>query len=54
MNITWTKEAEELINKAPVFIRPMIKSKVEKAAKEKGLTSIDESLVNEVKEASMK
>jgi len=53
MNLTWTKEAEELISKAPVFVRPMIKGKVEKIAIAKGLATIDSDLVNEVRSGSM-
>ena len=47
--MTWTKEAEELISKAPLFIRPMARGKIEKIAKGKGLTKIDLDLVNEVR-----
>ena len=53
MNLTWTKEAEELINKAPVFVRLMARKKIEKIAKERGLTTIDANLVNEAKAGSM-
>ena len=35
MKMTWTKEAEELISKAPIFIRPMARGKIEKIAKGK-------------------
>lgn len=51
--MTWTKEAEELISHAPIFIRPMAKGKIEKVAKAKGLTTIDADLVNEVRTSGM-
>ena len=51
--MTWTKEAEELIGKAPIFVRPMARGKIEKLAKAKGLTTIDSDLVNEVRAARM-
>lgn len=53
MNLTWTKEAEELISKVPGFVRPMAMKKIEKIAKERGLATIDSDLVNEVKAGSM-
>lgn len=53
MNFTWTKEAEELMSKVPVFVRPMARKKVEKIAKEKGITTIDTDLVAEVRAGSM-
>ena len=53
MNITWTAEAEELINKAPLFVRPMAKKKIEKIAREKGITTINSELVKEVRAGSM-
>ena len=53
MKLTWTREAEELIGKAPLFVIPMARKKIEKAAMEKGLTTIDSDLVNEVRAGSM-
>ncbi|MDH3973088.1 MAG: PCP reductase family protein [Deltaproteobacteria bacterium] len=53
MTITWTPDAEELINKAPLFIRPMVKKKIEKIAGEKGFTTIEVDLVKEIKAAMM-
>ena len=53
MKLTWTKEAEELISKAPVFVIPMARKKIEKVAIEKGLTTIDSDLVNEVRAGGM-
>ena len=53
MDLTWTKEAEELINRAPVFVRPMARRKIEKMAQEKGFKTIGASLVNEVRAGSM-
>lgn len=53
MTITWTTEAEELVNKAPLFIRPMAKKKLEKIAREKGIDTIDADLVRAVRDESM-
>lgn len=51
--ITWTPEAKARLEKAPVFIRPMIKKGVEKKAKARGLTEITEELMDEAKKEAM-
>lgn len=53
MTFIWTAEAEELVNKAPHFVRPMARKKIEKVAREKGISTIDAELVKTVKENSM-
>ena len=46
---TWTPEAEKRLDNVPPFVKPMAKRAVEKLAKEKGCTVIDETLMDEAK-----
>jgi hypothetical protein len=45
----WEREAEARVKKAPFFIRPFIKSRAEKAAKERGLDKVTTALLDELK-----
>ena len=46
----WTPEAEEKVGRAPRFLRKMIRSLVERYAREHGLSRITPDVVDEVKE----
>jgi hypothetical protein len=45
----WDPEAEARLKKAPFFIRPFIKGRAEKAAKERGLEAVTTGLLDELK-----
>lgn len=45
----WDYEAETRVKKAPFFIRPFIRSRAEKAAKERGLSKVTTALLDELK-----
>ena len=46
----WSKEALAELDQVPQFVRKMAKSAVEKAAREKGLTSVDAKVVQETRD----
>lgn len=45
----WDLEAEARVKKAPFFIRPFIRSRAEKVARERGLTKVTTGLLDELK-----
>ena len=45
----WDPQAKDRIDKAPFFIRPFIKSRAEKAARERGLERVSAELLDELK-----
>jgi hypothetical protein len=47
--VTWTREAEERIDRVPEFARAMVRTGVEMHAREHGLTRIDTSVIDAVK-----
>lgn len=47
--LTWTPGAEARLNNAPSFIRPMAKMAIERVARDKGVSVIDESVMDEAK-----
>ena len=47
--LTWTTGAEARLNNAPSFIRPMAKMAIERIAGDKGVSVIDEALMDEAK-----
>ncbi len=49
INVIWTREAEERLNRLPFFLRGMIKGNVEKYAKEHGISSIMPELLDELR-----
>lgn len=51
--IRWEKEAEERLAKAPFFIRPLARAKVEKAAAQAGVTEITVEFMEKIKQAEM-
>ncbi len=50
--ITWTREAEELVNAAPGFVQPMVRNMVESAAKKDTLSTISAEYVEKVRDKS--
>lgn len=51
--ITWTKEAEERLQKIPVFVRPMAKKGIENMARKQGITVIDGAMMDKAKSKLM-
>ncbi len=51
--ITWTKEAEERLQKVPVFVRPMAKKGIENMARKQGITIIDGAMMDKAKSKLM-
>lgn len=51
--IQWEKAAEERLAKAPFFIRPLARAKVEKAALQAGLTVVTVEFMEKIKQAEM-
>jgi hypothetical protein len=51
--IEWDAEATAKLEKAPIFVRKMIKGKVEKAAAAMGETVITAELMDKIKQAEM-
>jgi hypothetical protein len=51
--IEWDAEASAKLEKAPIFVRKMIKGKVEKAAAAMGETTITAELMDKIKQAEM-
>ncbi len=51
--ITWTPEAQARLAKVPIFVRKMVKKKIEKYAVSKGVSEITAELVQEAKDAQM-
>ncbi len=49
----WTEEAEQMIGKAPAFVRKMIRKKAEAEAEEQQLDTIDASFLNALHEKGM-
>jgi hypothetical protein len=49
-NLIWTEEALERIKKVPFFVRGMARKTVINFATEKGVTTIDAKLMDEVRE----
>jgi Proto-chlorophyllide reductase 57 kD subunit len=45
----WEEPAEARIKKAPFFIRPFIRSRVEKEARARGLAKVTLALLDEIK-----
>jgi hypothetical protein len=47
--IVWDEKALEKLEKVPVFIRKMVKGKIEKAAMAKGSSKITPELMDEIR-----
>lgn len=46
----WTAEAIELLEKIPIFVRPMAKKKIESKADEAGITEITPEFMQKARE----
>ena len=51
--LIWTEEARERLNYIPSFVRGMVSQRVEKHAREQGLTEITAELMHKVRQESM-
>ncbi|MEK7702506.1 MAG: hypothetical protein AAB317_00905 [Nitrospirota bacterium] len=51
--IIWTPEAEERLKKAPFFLRGMVRKLSDKKARELGITTITEEILNQFKDKMM-
>lgn len=49
----WTPEALARLQRAPFFVRPFIKKRAEKVARERGLDEISSELLSELKSKEM-
>jgi hypothetical protein len=45
----WTKEAEARLKEIPFFVRPAARKKIEKFARENGVTQITEEIYEQAK-----
>lgn len=51
--LEWDQDALDRVQAAPFFVRKLIKKKVEKAAKERGLEKVTVELLDQVKQKQM-
>lgn len=51
--LVWTEEAEEKVKRAPIFVRGMVKKRVEKEAVKEEITEITADFVAKVQEKFM-
>jgi len=51
--LIWSREAEERLNRAPSFLRPMVKNVTEKRAREAGVLLINEEFLSGVRDTTM-
>ena len=49
----WDTEAEARVKKAPFFVRPFIKGRAEREAKERGMQKVTCALLDELKAKEM-
>jgi hypothetical protein len=47
--MTWPKEAEARLDNIPSFVRPMARKEIERIARERGMTTISNELLEETK-----
>lgn len=52
--MTWSREAEQRLDNIPDFIRPMARKEIERLAKERGVSTITEQVMDEAKDKFMK
>ncbi len=48
-SLTWTKEAQERLERVPEFMRPMVKKAIESHARSRGLTEVTAEVVTTAK-----
>ncbi len=46
----WTREALASLKRVPFFVRPLVRRRAEKRAKEKGRSEVDGALMRELRE----
>jgi hypothetical protein len=51
--MAWAPEAEKRLENIPSFVRPMARKEIERIARDRGLTSVTASLMDEAKEKFM-
>ncbi|MDQ6960828.1 MAG: PCP reductase family protein [Mariprofundaceae bacterium] len=51
--ISWSEDAEARLNRAPAFLRPMVRNVTEKKAREAGVTCISEAFLAGVRDTTM-
>ncbi|KXJ56835.1 PCP reductase family protein [Neptuniibacter pectenicola] len=51
--LEWEQAAKERVDAAPFFVRKLIRHKVEKAARQQGLTTVTVELLDRVKQKQM-
>jgi len=49
-SLPWTAEAEAMLKEVPFFVRPAVRKKIEKLAREKEITEITEAVYQEAKQ----
>ncbi|WP_121968125.1 PCP reductase family protein [Leptolyngbya sp. BC1307] len=49
-SVSWTAEAEAMLKEIPFFVRPAARKKIEKFAREKGLSEITETVYQQAKQ----
>jgi len=48
---SWTPEAAQRLKKVPFFIRPLVKRRAEKVARERGLSEVSSELLDAIKDS---
>ncbi len=51
--LEWDEAAKQRVDAAPFFVRKLIRHKVEKAAREQGVSVITEELLDKIKQKQM-
>ncbi len=49
-SVRWTAEAEAMLKEIPFFVRPAARKKIERFAREKGLSEITETVYQQAKQ----
>ena len=49
--IAWEEDATARLKNVPFFVRPMVRARVERVARERGLTRVTVALMAELKDA---
>lgn len=52
--IAWEPDARQRLSNVPFFIRPFVRSRAERAARDRGLVSVTCALLDELKRAEHK
>lgn len=53
VKLEWEDAAKKRVDEAPFFVRKLIRHKVEKAARERGLSCVTEDLLDQIKQKQM-